>query len=235
MQIKVATYNIHHCSGLDARNEPSRIVKVLEEIGPDICGLQEVDSGIIHPGGFCQADFLAEASEMAGVMGPTIIDEGGRYGNLILTRGKIHDVRRLDLSIHRREPRGALDIDIELRGRHIRVISVHLGLRAGERRRQFAKLLKTIEAYDDTLLIMGDFNEWLPFSRSMARWNSRLGATPKLKTFPTRMPLLALDRVWVQPKAALVNVSRHVTPTSRIASDHLPLVATLNLGHSPHR
>lgn len=230
MHVKVATYNIHYCKGLDARNDPQRIARVLAEIQPDICGLQEVDSGVRHEGGICQADFLTKAVGMSAIAGPTIINEKSRYGNLILTRGMIRDVRRLDLSIDRREPRGALDVDIEISGRHIRVISVHLGLKAFERRQQFARLIDAIDSYEGPLLIMGDFNEWRPFSRTMYRWNTRLGITPKMRTFPSRWPLFPLDRVWVQPKGALVSVQRHITPLTRIASDHLPVVAVMDLG-----
>jgi endonuclease/exonuclease/phosphatase family metal-dependent hydrolase len=228
-KLTAASYNIRHCFGLDGECRPDRIAEVINEINADIIGLQEVDSGVRYPGGLCQTDFLSKTTGLNAIASPTIRNSDGHYGNVILTRGEILNVRHHDLSFHKREPRGAIDIDLLINGQNIRVISAHLGLKAWERHAQVSRLLKMIEHEKRFMVLLGDFNEWRPMNRSVRKLNSRFGKSPALRTFPANMPLLKLDRIWVQPSDALISVERHVTEHSRIASDHLPIVASLTV------
>jgi endonuclease/exonuclease/phosphatase family metal-dependent hydrolase len=224
-----ASYNIHRCVGLDGRQDPRRVARVVREMDADIVGLQEVDarSGT-EDSGFRQMVRLALESGLNVIPGPTILREDGHFGNLLLTGRRVREIRRLDLSIPGREPRGAIDADLDIGGGPVRVIVTHLGLRHGERRAQVRRLLDVLTEEPERLtLVMGDINEWLPGSRPLRWLHGRLGRTPGPRTFPAFFPLLSLDRIWVWPRRALVSVRAHDSPEARKASDHLPLLAEI--------
>jgi endonuclease/exonuclease/phosphatase family metal-dependent hydrolase len=112
--------------------------------------------------------------------------------------------------------------------------ATHLGLGIRERHLQVKELLKIIHAVDaDVGILLGDFNEWLTWSRplrALHRWFTTPQATPQVPaTFPSRRPLLRLDRIWIRPAERLTTLRAHSTELSRVASDHLPLVADILL------
>ncbi len=94
------------------------------------------------------------------------------------------------------------------------------------------QLAKLIDAGDPQLpcLVLGDMNEWYARSRHLRWLDRRLGENGRAPTFPSRWPFLKLDRVWLRPRAALLDVAAHDSPLARNASDHLPLRATLDPG-----
>jgi len=226
--IRVATWNVHSCVGGDGRHDPSRTAAVIAEIDPDIVALQEFR----YPGDIALETrtpvVLTELDRYECALGPTLTRSGHCYGNVLLTRHPIRDVRRLDLSHARREPRGALVATIDVDGLPIHVLATHLGLRLGERRLQVRRILEFLdELRSGFVVILGDFNDWLP-GRSVVRvLAERLGASPSPRTFPVAWPLFALDRIWVHPREALRSVTVHATPRARAASDHLPVRADL--------
>jgi endonuclease/exonuclease/phosphatase family metal-dependent hydrolase len=227
--ILAASYNVHGCVGLDRRKDPDRVAEVLREIRADIVGLQEVDSS--HPFGKArQLEKIAEAAGFHAIAGATVLKQDGRFGNALLTGRRAKEIRRIDLSHRKREPRGAIDVDLEIDGRILRVIVTHLGLRPAERRFQVKRLLDVLSIENDHVtVVMGDINEWLPGSRPLRWLHGRLGRAPAKRTFPSFMPLLALDRIWVWPRKALRTVKVHSSPIARIASDHLPIKAFIDV------
>jgi endonuclease/exonuclease/phosphatase family metal-dependent hydrolase len=227
--LSVVSYNIHQCVGIDGRRDATRIAGILKEISADVIGLQEVHSA--HDGTFeaYQMRYLAEATGYYVISGPNVSKENSEYGNVLLTRHPVLRVRRLDLSVPGREARGAIDADIEVRGRVIRVIVSHLGLGIRERRYQTARLIGLLgEEKTSPVIILLDLNEWFPFGSPILRLNEEFGKAPCFRSFPSFFPLFPLDRVWVRPRAALVDVAPYLTPTTRRASDHLPLRATID-------
>jgi endonuclease/exonuclease/phosphatase family metal-dependent hydrolase len=80
-----------------------------------------------------------------------------------------------------------------------------------------------------TLVLLGDFNHWRRRDGALADVRERLGETPALRTFPSRRPIFALDRLWLQPRNALIGVRVVATRLARAASDHLPLRAEISL------
>ena len=76
--------------------------------------------------------------------------------------------------------------------------------------------------------ILGDFNEWRPDDPSMRPFHARFGRW-RLRTFPSRRPLFAIDRVMVDPPSLLIEARVHASPLARIASDHLPVRAEIDL------
>lgn len=230
----VVSYNVHRCVGMDRRRDPQRVAEVLRRLDPDIVGLQEVDTSLDETRRLGQLEVIAEHTGLEPIGGPTIAREEGFYGNALLTRFEMSQMRPLDLSVRGYEPRGALDAVVHLgaEATSLRVVTTHLGLGAGERREQVGRLLGHLFAHPrgEAAVVMGDFNEWFRFSRNLRRLNSYLGWQPPRATFPSPVPLAALDRIWVSPKHRLIDAGVDGSELARLASDHLPVWARLRLG-----
>lgn len=226
--ISVLSYNIHECVGTDGRRDPSRIAEVINQSGAQIIGLQEVHSDSSGGDELHQMNYLATLTGLQAFAGPSVERRNGHYGNVLLTSCKVLALHKVDLSYPRREPRGAIDADLEIAGEPVRVIVTHLGLSQAERRFQVRKLLAVLNPRRTRIvMLLSDFNEWLPAGRSLRWIHSHLGKTALIRTFPARFPIFALDRIWVSPAAALTELCCHRTPLARVASDHLPLKATI--------
>jgi endonuclease/exonuclease/phosphatase family metal-dependent hydrolase len=225
----VASYNIHGGFGLDGRRDIGRISRIIKQLGADIIGLQEVECRSNIDSRCHQLAELADTTGLTAVGGPTVRKRDGHYGNALLTAWPVLAVRRFDLSVPGREPRGALDVDLNIRGKTARVIVTHLGLRGAERRHQVKRLITALSIEPAGLVIaLGDANEWLPAGRPLRTLHATFGKTRAQRTFPSVLPLLALDRIWVRPIGNLLDIRPHATALSRIASDHLPLKAVID-------
>lgn len=226
----VLSWNIHRCIGTDGRYQPERIAEALKSLRADVVALQEIDSSLRTGTGLDQLSYLALAVGMEPVMGPTLRRDYGAYGNAILCRHEILSCEEHDLSYRRFEPRGALAIEIQHPVSRVRAVNVHLGLKKWERSFQIDRLLGgLVWGRAPVTVLLGDFNEWLPFSNNDLRLRQVLGESPRLRTFPSPWPRLALDRIFI--KGPVANVAYEVvrTPLTRVASDHLPLVARFEL------
>ncbi|MFN7622145.1 MAG: endonuclease/exonuclease/phosphatase family protein, partial [Acidobacteriota bacterium] len=136
-RLRVTTYNIHKCRGLDRRVSPERIVAVLREIDADVIALQEVVCVQGHEDQHDQAHFIARQLGMDFRLGENRQLAGAAYGNVVISRYPIAFARNHDISIAGREQRGCLRVDIDLHGRHLlHVYNVHLGTSFFERRHQ---------------------------------------------------------------------------------------------------
>ena len=195
---------------------------MIEELGCDTVGLQEVDYRL---------DYIAQKLGMQAIPGLTLARHDGPFGNALLTRRKVLDVRRVGFTYSRREPRNALDVDLEVNGETVRVIVTHLGLWPAERRYQVKKILELVRATPsyERVIVLGDINEWLPLGRPLRWMNALFGRCPAERSFPSRWPVVALDRVWVRPRHALLALKAHRTPLAALASDHLPVKAIIAL------
>ena len=228
--LRVATYNVHACVGTDGRHDPDRVAAVIADIDADIVALQEftypasvaIDTRI--PVTFTVLDGFTC------VLGPTRRVLTQCFGNALLTRHRVVDVHRFDLSMERREPRGAIAATIDVRGNPVHVLAAHLGLRLNERRFQVTQILAYLESVQHTLVVvLGDFNDWLPGRSVVHVLDDRLGRPPRPASFPVFLPLVPLDRIWVNPLRALRRTFTHTTKAARIASDHFPVVADIDL------
>src|SRR6476620_7582266 len=205
----VATWNIHGAVGADGRYAPARIVDVLCEIGADIVALQEVASAQAHE------NFLRDLEHATGygiVAGLLRQRHGSDFGNAVLSRYPVASVRRLDLAVGAHEPRGALDVCIDVGSAvPLRVIATHLGLRPGERREQVRRIVAAVERDSPhPTLLMGDLNEWYLWGRPLRWLHSHFRETPAAPaTFPARRPVFALDRIWVSPSGSVRALKRH--------------------------
>lgn len=227
--IRVASYNIHSWRGMDGKYAPERIMEVVDALDADILALQEVVSP--HQAGMpCSMADIAGAHGYHVTFGRTMLQEDTRYGNALLSKPEPAEVVRHDISFPGREPRGALEAFFDYGGVTVKVVATHLGLRRRERAFQVDALLSIIETDNaDATILMGDFNEWFGKSRVRKTLRQVFGRRPTIRTFPSRFPIFALDKIHVSPGHLQTDLSAVNDPASRKASDHLPIVATLNL------
>jgi endonuclease/exonuclease/phosphatase family metal-dependent hydrolase len=226
--LKIATYNVHKCVGLDRQRDPDRVAAVIHELNADVIGLQEVDNRADGTGTSAQMDYLAGKTGYEAVPGPTIKHSNGHYGNALFTRWPVLEKREIDLSFTQREPRGAIEALLSVHDQAVRIIVTHLGLTFPERWYQIAKLADAVILKPAPLFILlGDINEWFPTNRGIKLLHRVLGKSPVTRSFPSRRPLLPLDRIWVKPQSALKSAGVHKSLLAARASDHLPVVGKI--------
>lgn len=233
--IRVATYNVHRCRGMDARTLPQRIASVIAGLDADVVALQEVVGASQNRPG--QAAELGAALGMGWVMAPTRHLRGALFGNVVLTRLPVKHHAQHDLSWKTCEPRGVQRVDVALDDHHVlHVYNAHLGTSLGERRVQadaLATLVHDNRAHGPSV-VLGDFNEW---ARGLATdiLSARLESIDltrflrRKRTYPGLFPLLHLDHIYYKGKIEVTHVELVRTRQALMASDHLPLVADLRI------
>ena len=237
---RVTTYNIHKCRGLDRRVRPKRIAEVLKEIKADVVALQEVVGMDEAAREHNQVESIAEDLGLDFRTGENRRLRGSAYGNAVLSRWPIVRDCNHDITWRMYEPRGCLDVSINLPNDAqtvLQLFNVHLGTSFFERRYQGHRLLEVIAGDPDSSapkIILGDFNEWTRglTTRLLNRhWNSaepeqRLG---RARTYPGVFPILHLDHVYYNSSLTLKSIGVHRTRLALAASDHLPIVAEFTL------
>lgn len=222
--IRVLTWNVHGCVGRDGVRDPDRVARVLEAVQPDISALQEIDNRTTE----AARDPFSYFGTLFGwtsVAARTLSARDGHYGHIVLSRWPIESLGELDLSVRFREPRKAIVGAVTTPYGKLVIVAAHLGLLPHERRRQFALLRERIATIETRpLVVLGDFNDFPGRGLAERSLCPPLSATPELPTYPTRFPLLPLDRVWFTPPLAL-NTIATIAEAGRV-SDHLPLLAT---------
>ena len=218
---RVATWNIHSAIGADGRHDPERTLAGIRTLDAEITALQEVDSRINGRNGFLE--FQADR-EHAAAAAKTIVAPNGEYGHMLLSRWPIERCRTHDLSVAGRERRSAIDAVVDTGAGRLRVIATHLGLFFRERRRQ-VEILATLLDHDPALptIVLGDFNEPTARGPASRRFAPKLAQAGRWRTYPSRRPVLPLDRIWYSRDLGLVG--SRVAAEAGKASDHLPLVA----------
>jgi endonuclease/exonuclease/phosphatase family metal-dependent hydrolase len=126
-------------------------------------------------------------------------------------------------------------VAIDLDGRTVHTIVVHLGLIKGSRIRQIAQLREFVEREippGEALVVAGDFNDWGARMRyamnAMGMRDSSDLRGPRTLTYPSRLPVAQLDFIYgrqVEPVACTVPRG----PIWARMSDHLPLVTDFSL------
>jgi len=246
LNLKVITYNIHKAIGVDRRFRPERIGQILQHYSADVVLLQEVDEGVPRSRELNLAKELAEALDYPYfALGHNVSLRRGRYGNATLSRFPILRERNIDLTLKESWiRRGCQHTTLELaEGSHLEVFNLHMGLAAGERRRQFELLVRSHEFSSverkTPVLVGGDFNDWR--SLLLPLFNNGLGftcATERrsagpyrcIPTYPSVAPQGGLDRVYFRGPLRLSSVYRCRLQIARLASDHLPIIAEFEVG-----
>jgi len=229
----IASYNVHKCVGMDQRFDPARVEAVIGEIGADIIALQEADQRFGGRSGLLDLARLERENGLLPVRVNGHPKCHGWHGNVLLFReGTVSHVHQVTLPGI--EPRGALVVDVDLKAGPLRVVAAHLGLLRRSRLRQAEAIVTAVAARDERpTLLLGDLNEWRLGRRSSLE-NLHPGFGPlaaALPSFPSRFPLFALDRILGSPHDLITGIEVHDTPLARVASDHLPIKARIDLKH----
>ena len=220
---RVLTWNIHAPArrrGLD------RVVELVRKHDPDIVALQEVDSrgraGEHGPFGFLSAALGAHAAEARTISAPD-----GHYGHVVISRWPLADIVLHNISVSRREPRMAIQVEVETPYGSLHVAAVHLGLQVKERSAQAVMIAAFCAAPEETTLVVGDFNEWYGSGAVARTLKDLFPARTPHRTFPARLPLLRLDRIYCRPHQAMVRSWTDLG--ARGISDHLPVIADVRI------
>ena len=241
MQLRAVTYNIHKgVGGVDRRYELERIRDAIAHHEPDLVLMQEVVRGSRRHGNHDQTERLGD---WLGLRHRTWFSNVrrrrfGEYGNAILSRFPITDTENVDVTVGPKKARSVLHarlrVRIDGRGtRTLHVFNLHLGLSGIERKIQLRRFLasKPFAGLDHRtpVLVGGDFNDvWGSLGRFLAP-HGFAGHEPAPRTWPAIGPVRALDSVYVRGRLALHRLHRSRLVLAREASDHLPLVAELEI------
>lgn len=233
--IRVATYNIHRCRGLDGRTRPERIASVLAGVNADLIALQEVLGASPLRAG--QAAELGAALGMGWVMAPTRHFRTSLFGNVVLSTFPIRHHQQYDLTWKTCEPRLVQRVEVLIDEQHaLHLYNVHLGTALRERRNQAERLATVVHDRRVTgpKIVLGDFNEWarglatdvlaqrlqsVDLRRHIRRW----------RTYPGFFPILHLDHIYYEGHVEVLHVELPRNRLALVASDHLPLVADLRI------
>lgn len=241
--ISVMTYNVHSCIGVDRRLSPLRIAEVIEHCNPDVVALQELDAGLARTEMVDQAHQIARTLEMSYHFHAAIQVEEGGYGNAILSRWPLSFVKAGALPtdpVHPHfERRGALWVETVVEGHRLQILATHFGLDRRERVLQADAILgPEWLGHPDCqppMVLCGDFNS-IPNSPPYRRLCRHLKDAQRgirrshpRGTFPVQLPLMRIDHLFVSNDIKARGISVPRTSLTRVASDHLPLVATLEL------
>ena len=232
--IRVATYNIHRCRGLDGRTMPARVAEVIRAIEPDVIALQEVVGA--GPYGTGHAEELGALLGMGWVMAPARQLRGSLFGNVVLSRFPIRDHSQYDLSWKTCEPRCCQRADIAFDSDTLHLYNVHLGTALLERRYQAGRLSAIVHDHRVGVpkIVLGDFNEWMK-GLATQMLSERLQSIDlrthlrRRRTYPGVFPVLHLDHIYYEGQVDVVKLELPRTRLSLMASDHLPLVAELKV------
>ncbi len=237
-RVRIVTYNVHKCRGLDGRVSARRIAAVLARLDADVIALQEVLSIEEGTPDQHQARYLAEELGYAWRFGENRRLRGGAYGNVTLSRLPIQFARNYDLTWRRRERRGCLRCDVRAGNSLLHVFNVHLGTSFFERRGQGPRLASADVLLASDLhgprVVVGDFNEWTRglASRLMAEHfdSVDIRVFPRYgRSYPGVLPLLRLDHFYFDDRLVLEDFRLVRNRTALVASDHLPLVVDFGL------
>ncbi|WP_298166425.1 endonuclease/exonuclease/phosphatase family protein [Novosphingobium sp.] len=228
----VASYNIHKAIGTDGGYNPERILAVLTEIDADVVLLQEADRR------FGPRIAVLPFAMIAARTGYRPVGVGahphglGWHGNAALVSDRVTITAAIPLALPSLEPRGAILVETCIDGHPLRLAGMHLDLSGLRRRQQARAILAQIDARLETMptVLMGDLNEWRGRSGCLIDFARTYVIAQTEPSFPAGRPLARLDRIMAGPGIEITDCGTHRTPLSRIASDHLPVWATLRFG-----
>lgn len=245
-ELRLMSYNVHGCSGMDGRVSPRRVARAIRAEMPDVVALQELDLGRRRSRAEDQAAIIARELGLHAAFCPTVTRGEEHYGHALLSRFPIEIVKRARLPHDPKswwqEPRSAMWVRLSVGGQAVNVITTHLGLGPYERVLQVQALLGeewigSIPA-NEPVILCGDFNAMpgsAPYRLTAAKLRDVQAVSRDhrpLATFSSMQPLVRLDHIFMSPHLERVRVRVVRNDLTRIASDHLPLVADLRVVHS---
>lgn len=243
MRARVLTYNIHKCiGGIDRRYDPERVFETIRHYAPDVLLLQEVAQGskrFRDERQIARLGDLLQLRHRAYFVNVRKRGQGGEYGNAILSRFPLSDARNIDITIPPKKRRSVLHARLRVRtaprkSRSLHVFNLHLGLSGMERKKQLRKFLDShpFAGLDPRtpVLVAGDFNDvWGTLGRDLLVPAGFTGLDKPIATFPAFGPVRALDSIYLRGQAKLLRAFRSRLGIARYASDHLPLIADIEI------
>ncbi len=243
MQLRTLSWNIHKCvGGLDRRYDPERAGRVIAAARPDIVLLQEVAQNGRRFRGERQVDLLGDRlgfRHRTYFVNVRFGPHRGEYGNAILSRFPITATENIDLTLPGRKARSVLHARLRVllpghRTRTLHLFDLHLGLSGRERGEQLRRFLACqpfAGLHPRTpLLVAGDFNDvWGTLGPRFLVPAGFRGPDRPLRTFPAWAPVRALDSLYVRGDLHLRSLQTVRAAPARTASDHLPLLAELDV------
>ncbi len=235
---RVVTYNVHGFVGMDGVRDPERVATAIEQLSPDLVALQEVeldaDDAQEPPG--ATAAWLGRRLNMRCHFTLTRPGRrGGHFGNAVLSRHAFELVAEGSLPRRRGEARAVQWLRVRSPAHEFHLMNTHLGVRFWERRVQIRALLGAewlVRAGTDLpIVVCGDFNATTlsPIYRALARdlCDVRRSTRRLPGTWPASLPLLAIDHMFVSREFRVLSCAVPRNAVTRVASDHLPLLAEL--------
>lgn len=231
--IRILSYNIHHGEGMDGKVDLTRLARVIRSVSPDIVSLQEVDCRKSRTGMVDQIHELAHLTGMEGTFGCAIdSQQDGRYGNAVLSRFPTQRSKNFPLP---GEPRAVLAVEVTLplmEGRPSTVVfmATHLDTQSEPRQASISLLEESLAFFPGVpTLLAGDLNAVPQSPTLMALRRNWVNVTEdqKLVTIPQRDPK-QIDYILFRPAGRWRVVDAQVID-ERVASDHFPLFAILEL------
>lgn len=229
--ITVASYNIRKGVGTDRRRRPDRVIEVLRELDPDVIALQEADRRFGAKLSALPLDLLDAHSPWKPV--PFEVRPGGIgwHGNAILVRKAAEVIDRCTLDLPTLEPRGAVLAELRIGGTALRIVGMHLDISGLLRRRQVRCVLAQLrERRAMPTILMGDLNEWSAHGGCLREFAHDHRIAPTGRSFHSRRPMAALDRIILTPDVTLLASGVHHSDKAARASDHLPIWARVEAG-----
>jgi endonuclease/exonuclease/phosphatase family metal-dependent hydrolase len=232
--LRVACWNVHGAVGLDGRRNVDRIADVLRDLAVDVAMLQELDVARARSAGVDQPSAIALRLGWSHVFGAAIREGDAGYGNVIMSKEALGEPRTYPLpSEGPGEPRAVTRAELETRIGKLELAVTHLGLRARDREAQLGRLRASLGPATLPRLLCGDFNARPGDSVFQVLREMGLTRVEGGKTFPSFLPLLQIDHVWLDPRLRALDVEHPSCRAIRASSDHLPIVVTLAVQHVP--
>ena len=218
--MKIVSYNIH--SGEDKDMFPTLfdIIDFLKNCDADIICLQEVNESAKV--GF-QVSSLKEELGMNSHFGANVVNLNSNYGLVTYSKYKIIRQNHVYLS-SLREQRGMLHTVIDVRGKKVNIINIHLGTDKEEQKEQLKELKEFIDKLgEEPYIIAGDFN-----AADINLQGNCIDVAKKLDKSNTLTFSLGIERI------DYVFVSQDITPINyrviiKKMSDHYPIIAKLRI------
>ena len=244
-RLRVMSYNVHSCIGMDGRVSPRRIARVIAEQSPDLVALQELDHGRLRSRGENQASTIAKILGYHVTFLATVTRGAERYGHAVLSRWPIRTVKVANLPTRSfsiwPEPRGALWSRVFLGNMPVNILTTHLGLSARERLDQMQTLLgpNWLGPILDSqaIILCGDFNlppGTAPYRLAADRLRDvASNVSEALNTFISSRPFARIDHIFASSHFITESVSVVRNYLTRVSSDHLPLLADLHVEPLP--
>lgn len=232
MTIRILCYNIHGGYNIWRQRVIPSIGRLLDDLDIDIAVFQEFETRPSRGGAQGDIDVIAGKQRAHHYHGLTLAEEGGWYGNLLVSRYPILYGCRHDLQTPSRwEPRNAIDVLIDTPIMPLRIIGTHLSLTYLQRLSEVRVLTRLLDDanrdQEHPMILMGDINEWRGGTDLMRHLDELFVQRPCGLTFPASFPVLKLDRVWTHRLDIPIKVNRVITRRTRTLSDHLPVLIEL--------